>query len=175
MQTYLKTALPVFLVIALLGAWYWYKQPKFVMGETAPDFSFQNLASQTVRLSELRGKYVLLQFWGSWCGPCRKENPGLVYVFDKFHSATFADGYGFEIVSIGMESNPEAWRKAIKKDGMIWVNHYTDLQQMSGVIAKQFRVTEIPTTYLLDPKGIIIGVNRDPHEVEQILERKKER
>jgi thiol-disulfide isomerase/thioredoxin len=158
------------LLLAVLAGWYWYKLPKFVVGEQAPDFSFQSLTGQTVRLSEFRGKYVLLHFWGSWCGPCRRENPDILSAYGKYHAAAFRDGYGFEVVSIGMETSPEAWRKAIQKDGLLWVNHYTDLQNLNGLIAKQYRVTEIPTTYLLNPEGKIIAVNPTHDALEKALE-----
>jgi thiol-disulfide isomerase/thioredoxin len=169
-----KTIGAIALLFIVLGTYYWYKQPKFVMGEQAPDFSFQNLTGTTVRLSEMQGKYVLLHFWGSWCGPCRKENKHLKGLYEQYHGAKFKEGYGLEIVSIGMETNPEAWRKAIVKDELIWVNHYTDLQRLDGLIAKQYRVTEIPTTYLLDPKGMIIGVNFQPEMIGSVLSKQVE-
>jgi thiol-disulfide isomerase/thioredoxin len=157
------------LLIVLLVGWYWYKQPKFVMGEQAPDFTFQTISSETKRLADFRGKYVLLHFWGSWCGPCRAENPEIVHLYERFKGSSFQDGFGLEIISIGMESSPEAWRKAILKDGLIWMNHSTDLRRLDGLIAKQYKVTEIPTTYLLDPKGVIIGVNVQPDMIEKAL------
>jgi thiol-disulfide isomerase/thioredoxin len=168
-----KAASLVIILLVLLGAWYWYQQPKFIIGESAPDFSFQNLSGQTKRLAEFRGKYVLLHFWGSWCGPCRKENPSIVALHEKYHTGTFRDGYGLEIVSIGMETNPDAWRKAIIKDKLTWMNHYSDLQRLDGLIAKQYRVTEIPTTYLLDPKGTIMGVNFSLEQMEKLLDGRK--
>ncbi len=164
-----KTIALVLTAMAVMGFWYWYKQPKYVIGEQAPDFSFQALTGQQVRLSEFRGKYVLLHFWGSWCGPCRREARGLVSAYGKYHAAAFRDGYGFEVISIGMETNPESWRKAIQNDGLTWVNHYTDLQRLNGLIAKQYRVTEIPTTYLLNPEGKIIGVNLFGEALEKAL------
>jgi thiol-disulfide isomerase/thioredoxin len=168
-----KAALIIALLLGLLGLWYWYKQPKFVIGETAPDFTFKTLTGEAKRLAEFRGKYVLLHFWGSWCGPCRRENPQVVKLYNQYHTETFRDGFGLEVISIGMETNPEPWRKAILKDGLTWVNHYTDLQRLDGLIAKQYRVTEIPTTYLLDPKGVILGVNFTPEQLEKLLTARK--
>jgi thiol-disulfide isomerase/thioredoxin len=142
---------------------YKYRTPRFRAGEQAPAFTTQLADGSQVALSDLKGKYVLLQFWGSWCGPCRQENPHLVELYQKYHPN------GFEIFSIGIERNPDAWQKAIQRDGMVWKYHSTDLQEFDGPIARLFNVRSIPTTFLINPEGSIMGVSLSPEEIDARL------
>lgn len=158
----------LYIVIALffvIGGFVWYKfkVPKFANGQAAKDFQTVLRDGSTVRLSDLRGKFVLLQFWGSWCGPCRRENPAIVEIFKKYNSR------GFEIFSIGIEQSRDRWEKAIEKDGMAWRLHTTDLQMFDGAVAKTYGVWQIPSTWLIDPDGRVIGVNLLPEKIEQLL------
>lgn len=153
-----------FLLLALVALlWYRYRQPNFVMGDAAPDFEAILKSGEKARLSDLRGKYVLLQFWGSWCGPCRAENPHLVNLYQRYHEG------GFEIFSIGIEQRPEAWAKAIAADGMVWKYHAMESQDFSGGQARQYNIHSIPTTFLLDPQGTIVGVNLSPEQIGKTL------
>jgi thiol-disulfide isomerase/thioredoxin len=158
----------LFLVLAILVAfaWWQYRTPKFVSGETVPAFSATLLNGETVSFESLRGKYVLIQFWGSWCGPCRAENPHLVDLYNKYHNR------GFEIFSIGIEQNPQAWQRAIARDGMIWPYHTADMKRFDGELAKMFNIHSIPTTFLVNPDGQIIRVSPDPAEIDRILAEK---
>ena len=116
-------------------------QPKFVNGEKAPVFSATLAEGQPFELTQLRGKYVLLDFWGSWCGPCRAESPGLVQLYQKYHSS------GFEIVSVGIERNEKSWENAIKVLGLSWPYHILDLSKTASYLS------QMEKQFLLDIKS----------------------
>ncbi len=159
-------ALVAVFALFLLGK-YFYQSPKFINGEKAPDFSATLIGGETAKLSDLRGKFVLLQFWGSWCGPCRRENPELLAIFQKYQSR------GFEVFSIAIERSEDTWKSAIARDGINWKYHAAefseDLQFFKGPIVELYKVKTIPQTYLLDAGGTIIGVNLPPAEIERVL------
>lgn len=151
-------------VLGLIAVLYYrYRQPRFIAGEQAPDFTVTLASGQTARLSDLKGKYVLLQFWGSWCGPCRAENPHLAALYERYH------GRGFEMFSIGIEQNPKAWQRAILQDGLDWPYHAVELEQFSGPVARLFNIRSIPTTFLINPGGVIMGVNLPPDQIQKML------
>ncbi len=154
----------LFALLALVAfVFYKYRQPRFVAGEKAPDFEVGLLTGERAKLSDLKGKYVLLQFWGSWCGPCRKENPELVVLYQKYHDR------GFEIFSIALEQNPRAWQAAIAQDGLIWKYHSMESADFKGGRANQFNVKSIPTTFLISAKGVIMGVDLKPQYIDKML------
>jgi peroxiredoxin len=158
------------IIIALLAAlgyfFYQYRQPRFKAGEQAPDFEVALMNGEQLKLSDLQGKYVLLQFWGSWCGPCRKENEELVPLYHKYHDR------GFEILSIGLEQNARAWQNAIVQDGLVWKYHTMESADFIGGRAKQFNVKQIPTTFLISAKGVIMGVDLKPEYINKMLSEK---
>lgn len=153
--------LSLFAIVAFV--FYKYRQPRFVAGEKAPDFEVGLLTGERAKLSDLQGKYVLLQFWGSWCGPCRKENPELVALYQKYHDR------GFEIFSIGIEQNPQAWQRAITQDGLLWKYHSMESSEFSGELAQKFNIVQIPTIFLLNAQGVIMGVNLKPEYIDKML------
>jgi len=165
-QTYLRNGLiaVAFLVIAF-GVWM-YRQPSFRGGDKAPEIDVELMDGQRAKLSDLKGKYVLLQFWGSWCGPCRRENPYLIQLYNKYHDK------GFEIFSIGIEPSRDSWLSAMKNDGMIWRYHTMESINFDGPLAKQFNIKSIPTTFLLNPEGVIMGVSLSPDYLEKMLSEK---
>ena len=122
------------------------------IGQPAPDFEIPDTAGTMVRLSSFRGKYVLLDFWASWCGPCRAENPHLVKTYNKYKDQNFT------IVGVSLDkSNSRAlWLGAIKSDGLPWLQ-LSDLKFWDGVAAKTYGVQAIPQNFLIDPNGIIVG------------------
>ena len=122
-------------------------------GDVAPEIEMAGVDGKIRKLSSLRGKYVLIDFWASWCGPCRKENPNVVAAYKKYNKA------GFEVFSVSLDSSSEAWKAAIAKDGLIWPYHVSDLKQWQNAAAQAYGVTSIPATLLLDKEGKVIGTN----------------
>lgn len=148
---------------------YFYLKPKFKEGENLTSFSSTLLNGEKFELNQLSGKYILLDFWGSWCGPCRKENPSLVTLYGEFNTKKFENAHGFEIVSIGIETNENNWKRAIEKDGLAWKYHIFQNEKFDSAIPKQFGVKEIPTKYLLDQENKVILVNPSLEEIRTFL------
>ncbi len=119
-------------------------------GAVAPDFTLKNTDGEDVSLSDFRGSYVLVDFWASWCAPCRQENPNVVKAYKAYNSK------GFEVLSVSVDRDTEAWKKAIKEDGLTWTQVHAD--EASGV-AKDYGIQSIPSTFLLDKEGKIIAKN----------------
>ena len=160
-------------MIALFIGRYFYQQPRFVNGESTPDFTATTITGEQLELSSLRGNYVLLDFWGSWCGPCRQENPRLVQLYDKYQNTSFQQAESFVVISIGIEENENRWRRAIERDGLHWPHHILDkassLRFFDSELAQQFGVKQVPTKYLLNEKGLIIAVNPSAEELDRLL------
>ena len=125
----------------------------FSVGKMAPDFEQQKPDGTTMKLSDLRGQVVLLDFWASWCGPCRKENPNVVNVYHKYNKD------GFTVMNVSLDKSREAWLGAIERDGLVWPNHVSDLKFWSNEVAQLYKVSSIPFTVLIDAEGKIIGTN----------------
>lgn len=121
-----------------------------MVGGEAPDFSGQSPDGETIKLSDLRGKVVLIDFWASWCGPCRRENPNVVKMYNKYHDK------GFEILGVSLDSSKERWVGAIEQDGLTWP-HISDLKKWQSEYAALYGVRSIPHTVLLDAEGKIIA------------------
>jgi peroxiredoxin len=122
------------------------------IGSLISEFSQTDTSGKTVNISAFRGKYVLVDFWASWCRPCRQENPNVVAAFDKFKNKNFT------IVGISLDQNKKAWIDAIKMDGLSW-SHVSDLKGWSNQVAAMFKITSIPQNFLLDPEGRIVAKN----------------
>ncbi len=146
-----------------------YIMPKFGDGEKVPSFTTTLINGATFSLEDLNGQYVLLDFWGSWCGPCRQESPKLVNLHQKFYGKKFKEASGFDIVSVAIETNESRWKKAIQRDQLNWPYHIVQLDRFDGRIAKQYGVKEIPTKYLLDTDGSVLLVNPSFSELDAFL------
>lgn len=123
------------------------------IGSMAPDLAFPNPEGKILKLSDLRGKVVLLDFWAAWCRPCRMENPNVVKDYHKYHDK------GFEVYSVSLDKDKNSWLKAIQDDGLIWPNHVSDLKYWSSEAAAIYGVTSIPATFLIGKDGRIIAKN----------------
>ena len=123
------------------------------IGALAPDLAFPDPDGNIRKLSDLRGKVVLLDFWASWCRPCRGENPHVVAMYQKYHDK------GFEVFSVSLDRDKESWKRAIAADGLVWPNHVSDLKYWSSEAARTYGVSSIPSTFLLDQNGRIIAKN----------------
>lgn len=122
------------------------------VGVEAPDFTQAQPDGTPLALSSLRGKLVLIDFWASWCGPCRAENPNVVKLYDRFKDS------GFEILGVSLDDNRDKWLEAIANDGLAW-RHVSDLGGWANAVAKQYAVRSIPHTVLVGPDGVIIAKN----------------
>lgn len=137
--------------------------PKYDPGQKAPEFTVPSLNGDSIRLSDYRGNYLLLDFWGSWCGPCRQESPDLVSLYGQNKDK------GFRILSIALDRDKASWGRAIAKDGLAWDDHGSYLKRMKDPVALLYGVREIPTKYLIDPNGDIIATNPTFAELNQTL------
>lgn len=133
------------------------------VGDIAPDFTLDAPDGTPVSLSSLRGKYVLLDFWASWCGPCRRENPNVVRLYNQYKDKNF------EIYGVSLDRDRDAWIKAIQDDGLTWV-HGSDLKYWNSDVAVKYGVNGIPATYLLDTEGRVIAKNLRGQALERKLQ-----
>ncbi|WP_316794670.1 AhpC/TSA family protein [Pedobacter frigoris] len=151
-------------VYARLTELYQKKQAEFLVGQQAPDFTLSDATGKSFSLSSLKGKYVVVDFWASWCTPCRAANQKIKPIYAKYK------GKGFDMVSISMDDKKDLWDAAVKKDGLPW-------HQVSGLtgikdcpVAKKYSVTSLPTVFLLDKTGKVIAQNISERELEELLE-----
>ncbi len=140
------------------------------IGQKAPELAFSNPDGKSMRLSEInKGHYVLLDFWASWCGPCRMSNPGLVKMYNEYSNKKMKGGKKFTVVSFSLDQNKEAWVAAIKKDGLNWSNHMSDLKGWQSAAAQLYGLQFIPQAMLLDPNGNIVAKYGRAEEAEADL------
>ncbi|MGB4775414.1 MAG: TlpA disulfide reductase family protein, partial [Daejeonella sp.] len=132
------------------------------VGQLAPQFELPGTDGKMIKLSDFKGKYVLLDFWASWCGPCRKENPNVVKLYNRFKDK------GFTVFGVSLDDNKSAWLEAIKADQLSWT-HVSELKRWNGKVSAQYKVEGIPASFILDPTGKIIGKNLSGKKLEKFL------
>ena len=125
---------------------------KNAIGTLLPDFTQSDTAGRPVSLSSLRGKFVLVDFWASWCGPCRQENPNVVQAYNKYKSKNFT------VLGVSLDKAKPAWIDAINIDNLNWT-HVSDLLGWSNAAAQQYQIYSIPQNFLIDPQGKVVGKN----------------
>lgn len=145
---------------------------KFKNGEVAPELVYNNPDGKPIALSSLKGKIVLIDFWASWCGPCRKNNPSLVKIYKDYKDAEFKKAKGFTVYSVSLDKDLEPWKKAIEKDKLNWENHVSDLKGWESDAAVKYGIEGIPFTYLIDENGVIIGKNLHADDLEYELSKR---
>jgi thiol-disulfide isomerase/thioredoxin len=153
MKKLLNTTL--FFLCIFLSTFYSFGQE---VGERAPEIELIDNTGKKIKLSDLKGKVVLIDFWASWCGPCRRENPNVVEAFAKYHKTKFANAKGFEVFSVSLDKNEQAWLDAIKQDKLTWDSHVWD---KNGDFAKEYHITSIPMAFLIDGEGNIVAKGQD--------------
>lgn len=121
------------------------------VGDEAPDIALANADGKVMKLSDLRGKVVLIDFWASWCGPCRRENPNVVRVYEQYKDK------GFDIFSVSLDNSRDKWLDAIVKDNLTWKSHVSDLKGWQSEGAALYKVRGIPATFLVDAQGKVVG------------------
>ena len=132
------------------------------VGAIAPEIALPGVDGTVVSLSSLKGKYVLVDFWASWCGPCRAENPNVVAAYDQFK------GKNFTILGVSLDNKKDAWEKAIKDDNLSWTQ-VSDLRGWSSAAAVVYGVQSIPGNFLIDPNGKIVAKNLRGSSLEEFL------
>ena len=177
MSVYKKLLVSLLLFAGLyVGRWL-YMTPSFHTGEKAPDFQANLINGEAFRLSQLQGNYVLVHFWGSWCGPCRIENPGLRQLWLKYRDTKLDNGKRFFFVSIAVETNKNSAIRVIQQDKLLWEHHVIDLGDslrfFDSPISNLWGVNQVPMNFLLDPNGNIIRRDISNEDLDTFLQQKR--
>ncbi|MFV0506701.1 MAG: TlpA family protein disulfide reductase [Bacteroidales bacterium] len=145
------------------------------IGDKAPEIREISLAGSTISLSDYRGNFVLIDFWASWCGPCKQERPYIVSVYNEFKDAHFNGGGSLKILSISLDKNQEAWAKGVNSMDMTWPGQISDLQGWTSKWASVYGVRSIPYNFVVDQNGIIVAKNLKGDMLYDFLENRLKR
>jgi thiol-disulfide isomerase/thioredoxin len=146
-------------------------EPGTQIGNLAPEIIEKSNSGKQIKLSDTRGKLVLIDFWASWCGPCRKENPVVVAAYNKYKNKNFSNGKGFVVFNVSLDRDETSWKKGIETDKLDWTYHVSDLKGWYSKHAAVYGVRQIPSNFLIDKDGIIIARNLKGPALEATLEK----
>jgi peroxiredoxin len=153
-----------FLFIALSFLFSYEVKAQFKVGDTVPDIVLNDINGKPVALYALKGKVVLIDFWASWCGPCRKSNKTLTSIYKKYHAN------GFEIYGISIDDNPADWKKAIAADKINWIQ-VLDAGGWNAPVSNAWKVEQIPTAYLIDKNGKVVAIDPEKSNLQSYLQK----
>ena len=162
----------VLLVLFVIGIVVFIRMGSSVSKTELPELKDTLITGEPFDMQSLKGQIVLLDFWGSWCGPCRRENPQLSALYKKYQDKRFQDALGFEIVSVAMEKNDKRVRDVIKKDGLDWPYHIIKVNRvlLASSLARDFGVTDLPAKFLYDHEGNLISKNARVADIDAYLQ-----
>jgi peroxiredoxin len=139
------------------------------VGDTLPNFAYKGQFAKPYQLKELKGSYVLVNFWASWNEESRKSQIDLIESYARFKDKRFKNGRKFYIISVSLDETDEIWTLALKKDNLPWKGHYCDYQSWKSELLGKLKIDQIPANYLLNPSGIIIARNVKKEQLEELL------
>ncbi len=139
------------------------------IGDIAPDIELRTPDGEMVALSSLRGSMVMIDFWASWCGPCRAGNPSKVEAWEEFRDKEFVNGNGFRLFSVSLDTNSDSWIKGIQDDNLAWEHHVSDLGGWDSEAAALYQVRSIPASWLIDGNGMIVARNLRGDNISETL------
>lgn len=171
----MKKQLLFLILISLLSVTKAQKIPNFNLleiGDQAPAFMLQSDTEKEITLADVEGKIALVEFWASWCAPCRKNMPTLMAIHNEFHGEDFENAAGFEVVAVSLDRNKQIWQQTIEKDSLSQFIHVIATEAWRSKVAKEYGVKRIPAAILLDENGVIIAKNPSEKTLKRMLKKR---
>lgn len=159
----------IYTILVVVIGWSFTNSSSINIGDTAPEIALPGTQGDTLRLSDLKGKVVLINFWASWCRPCRVNNHLYKKVYAKYKDSLFTIGEGFEIYSVSMDHDAAQWKAAISNDKINWTSHVSDLLAWESPVANAYGVGSLPFNCIIDGNGLVVGKNIHRSELENFL------
>ena len=166
-----KTFLIILLLVIASGTCFSQHRLGLNIGNRAPDMVGESLNGEIIKLSDTKGRLVLIDFWAGWCRPCRLENPNIVAVYNKYRNKNFINGKGFTVFSVSLDRSEEMWRKAVSDDKLEWDYHISDLKGWNSKYAAIYGVRQIPANFLINGEGVILARNLRGPSLENALKK----